>query len=75
MIGEAQNAKWGVLFSPQVADGAAFAANGYIDTLGWGYAEFVIQTGTLADTIGTTTASTAGRSTSPTRRWSPPARR
>ena len=59
MIGEAQNAKWGVLFSPQVADGAAFAANGYIDTLGWGYAEFLIQTGTLADTIGTTTASTA----------------
>jgi len=56
MIGEAQNAKWGILFSPQVADGAAFAANGYIDTLGFGYAEFLIITGTLADTIGTTTA-------------------
>ena len=59
MIGLAQNAKWGVLFSPQVADGAAFAANGYIDTLGYGYLEVIIQTGTLADTIGTTTASTA----------------
>ncbi len=59
MIGEAQNAKWKLLVAPQVADGALFASNGYIDTLGFGYAEFVIALGAMADTVGTTGATTA----------------
>jgi len=56
---EAQNTKKVILLSPQLAHDANFAANGYVDTAGWGYAEFLLITGTMAAAIGSTAEGTA----------------
>lgn len=54
MIAEAQNTKKVLLLPPQLKDNGDFANNNYVDTKGWGYAEFLLAIGALDAAIGST---------------------
>ena len=56
---EAQNTKKVLLLPPQLKDNGDFAGNTYVDTLGYGYAEFLFITGTIDAAIGSTAEGTA----------------
>ncbi len=62
MLVEAQNTKKVLLLPPQLKDDGDFAGNTYVDTMGWGYAEFILAVGTTdvaaADAIGSTAEAT-----------------
>ncbi len=59
----AQNTKKVMLVPPQLKDDGDFANNTYVDTSGWGYAEFLLQVGdsdvAAGDAIGSTAEGTA----------------
>ena len=63
MLTEAQNTKKVLLLPPQLKDNGDFAGNTYVDTKGWGYAEFLVAVGTTdvaaGDAIGSTAEGTA----------------
>lgn len=52
MIPEAQNSKFALLVPPQLKNDGDLAGNIYIDTMGWGYAEFRMATGTIDAALG-----------------------
>lgn len=56
---EAQNTKKVLLLPPQLKDNGDFAGNTYLDTLGWGYVEFLIISGTLDIAVGSTAETAA----------------
>jgi hypothetical protein len=60
---EAQNSKKALLLPPQLKDNGDFANNTYVDTAGWGYAEFLLAVGdtdvAAGDAIGSTAEGTA----------------
>ena len=58
-ISDAQNTKKVLLLPPQLKDDGDFAGNTYADTKGWGYAEFLIATGTIDAAMGSTAEGTA----------------
>lgn len=62
-IVDAQNTKKVLLLPPQLKDNGDFAGNTYVDTKGWGYAEFLFAVGTTdvaaGDAIGSTAEGTA----------------
>lgn len=63
MLVEAQNTKKVLLLPPQLKNNGDFAGNTYVDTMGWGYAEFLMAAGTTdvaaGDAIGSTAEATA----------------
>jgi hypothetical protein len=58
-MNNAQNTKKVLLVPPQLKDNGEFAGQTYVDTAGYGYAEFLLISGTLDAAIGTDDASTA----------------
>jgi len=60
---EAQNSKKVLLLPPQLKDDGDFAGNTYVDTAGFGYAEFLLAVGdtdvAAGDAIGSTAEGTA----------------
>jgi len=58
-IADAQNTKKVLLLPPQLKDDGDFAGNTYVDTKGWGYAEFLIMTGTIDAAMGSTAETAA----------------
>lgn len=59
MLTEAQNTKKVLLLPPQLKDDGDFAGNTYVDTKGWGYAEFILAVGTTDVAAGAAIGSTA----------------
>src|SRR4030042_3267699 len=58
-ITDAQNTKKVLLLPPQLKDNGDLAGNAYVDTKGWGYAEFLLITGTVDAALGSTAEGTA----------------
>lgn len=59
MLPEAQNSKTVLLVPPQLKDNGDLAGNTYVDTKGWGYAEFKMATGTIDAALGSVAEGTA----------------
>lgn len=58
-MNEAQKTKKVLLLPPQLIDNDDFASNTYVDTMGWGYAEFLLIPGVVDAAIGSTAEGTA----------------
>ncbi len=59
MLVEAQNTKKVLVLPPQLRDNGDFARLSYVDTKGWGYAEFVFLVGATDVASGNAIGSTA----------------
>lgn len=55
---EAQNTKKVLLLPPQLKDDGDFANNTYVDTMGWGYSEFLFIMGATDVAVGSTAEAT-----------------
>lgn len=58
-IADAQATKKVLLTPPQLKDDGDLADNGYVDTAGWGYAEFLMATGFMDEALGSGAEGTA----------------